>query len=113
MKKISVLIMFLAFLGLQLVQAQTRQITGTVTSAEDGSTIPGVQIVIVGSTIGTTSDVDGNYAITVPESANILRFSFVGMKTVDVPIDGQSTIDVVMEPDLLALDEVVVIGYGT
>jgi len=113
MKKIYTLFMFLAFLGLQVAQAQTTQISGTVTTSEDGSTLPGVQIVVVGSTLGTVTDVDGKYTIDVPESATTLRFYFVGMKTTDVPIEGQTTINVVMEPDLLALDEIMVVAYGT
>ena len=113
MKKISVLIMFLAVLGLQLAQAQVRQITGTLTSAEDGSPIPGVQIVVVGTTIGAISDVDGNYSIDVPESATTLQFSFVGLTTQAIDISGRSVIDVVMEEDLQALGEIIVTGYST
>ncbi len=113
MKKISVLIMLLAVLGLQLAQAQVRQITGTVTSSEDGASMPGVQIVVLGTTIGTTTDANGQYSLSVPESARILQFFFVGMKTVDAQIGDQTTIDVVMESDLLALDEVMVVAYGT
>jgi TonB-linked SusC/RagA family outer membrane protein len=113
MKKVSVLIMFLAFLGLQLVQAQTRQITGTVTSSADGTTIPGVQIVVVGSTIGTTTDIDGKYSLNVPESATQLQFTFVGMETMVVDISGRTTISVEMNEDLQALGEVIVLGYST
>lgn len=113
MKKISVLIMFLAVLGLQLAQAQVRQITGTVTSAEDGSPVPGVQIVVVGTTIGAISDVNGNYSIDVPESAVALQFSFVGLTTQAIDIEGRSVIDVVMEEDLQALGEIIVTGYST
>lgn len=113
MKKISVLMMFLAFLGLQLVQAQTREITGTVTSAEDGSSLPGVQIVVVGTTIGAITDVDGNYSIDVPEDATTLQFSFVGLSTQEVEITGRTVIDVEMTEDLQALGEVVVLGYST
>ena len=90
MKKVSVLIIFLAVLGLQLVQAQTRQITGTVTSASDGSTIPGVSIVVLSTTVGTTTDIDGQYTLTVPESATTLQFTFVGMETTEVDIAGRS-----------------------
>ena len=105
--------MFLAFLGLQLAQAQVRQITGTVTSAEDGSSIPGVQIVVVGSTIGAITDVDGNYSIDVPENAATLQFSFVGLTTQAIDIAGRSVIDVVMQEDLQALGEIIVTGYST
>ncbi|HUS87071.1 MAG TPA: TonB-dependent receptor [Bacteroidales bacterium] len=113
MKKVSVLIMFLAFLGLQLVQAQTRQITGTVTSTEDGTTLPGVQIVVVGTTIGAITDIDGQYSLAVPESATTLRFSFVGMETQEIDIAGRSVIDIAMSEDLTALGEVIVLGYST
>ena len=113
MKKISALLMFLVILGIQFAQAQTREITGMVTSSEDGLGIPGVQIIVPGTTIGTITDFEGNYSIDVPEDAEMLRFSFVGMKTVEEPIDNRSTIDVLMEPDLLALDEVMVVAYGT
>ena len=113
MKKISVLIMLLAFLGVQLVQAQTRQITGTVTSAEDGTPLPGVQIVVVGSTIGAITNVDGNYSIEVPETATTLQFSFVGLTTQAIDIEGRSVINVVMEEDLQALGEIIVTGYST
>ncbi|MDT8402487.1 MAG: SusC/RagA family TonB-linked outer membrane protein, partial [Bacteroidales bacterium] len=113
MKKISVLIMLLAFLGVQLVQGQTRQITGTVTSAEDGTPLPGVQIVVVGSTIGAITNVDGNYSIEVPESATTLQYSFVGLTTQAIEIQGRSVIDVVMEEDLQALGEIIVTGYST
>ncbi|MBN1387935.1 MAG: TonB-dependent receptor [Bacteroidales bacterium] len=113
MKKISVLIMFLAVLGLQLAQAQVRQITGTVTSAEDGAPLPGVQIVVVGSTIGAITDVNGNYSIDVPETATTLQFSFVGLTTQAIDIEGKSVIDVVMEEDLQALGEIIVTGYST
>ena len=92
---------------------QTVQITGTVTSSEDGSTIPGVAIVAKGTTVGVTTNIDGYYTINVPEGTQILEFSFIGMRAQDVEIGNRTTIDVVMEPDLLKVDEVVVIGYGT
>jgi len=105
--------MFLAVLGLQLAQAQVRQITGTVTSAEDGSPLPGVQIVVVGSTIGAITDVNGNYSIDVPETATTLQFSFVGLTTQAIDIEGRSVIDIVMVEDLQALGEIIVTGYST
>lgn len=105
--------MVMALLGLQIAHAQTRQITGTVTSAEDGMTLPGVSIVARGTTIGVSTDMDGNFSITVPEGVTALEASFVGMRTLEIPIDGRSVINIEMEPDILRVDEVVVIGYGT
>nr|WP_319501526.1 TonB-dependent receptor [uncultured Draconibacterium sp.] len=91
--------------------AQTA-VTGTVTG-EDGIGIPGVSIVIVGTTQGTITDIDGNYTLTVPEGAEKLTFSYIGMLTQEVEIAGQSTISIVMKADVIGVDEVVVVGYGT
>jgi len=91
---------------------QDRQITGRITSAEDGSTYPGVTIMVPGTTIGSISDLDGNYLISVPEDATELQYKYVGMKSVTVSIDNRSSIDVELEEDILGLEEVVVVGYG-
>jgi TonB-linked SusC/RagA family outer membrane protein len=98
--------------GIHVAFAQDRQISGTVTSAEDGSTYPGVTVMVPGTTIGAITDLDGNYSITVPDNATELEFKYVGMKTVTVAIEGRSVIDVEMEEDILGLEEVVVVGYG-
>lgn len=99
------------FLGLSFAFAQNRQITGTVTSSEDGLGIPGVSVVVKGTTIGITTDMDGKYTLNVPSEATTLVFSFVGMKTAELPISG-TVINIVMEPLTKVLDEVVVVGYG-
>jgi len=112
MKRFTVLFAFLVFLAFQL-QAQVQQITGTVTSSEDGLGVPGVSIVVKGTTYGSITDLDGNYTLAVPEDAVALIFSFVGMKTQDINIDGRETIDVVMDPDVFGLEEVIVLGYTT
>ncbi|MFC2113425.1 SusC/RagA family TonB-linked outer membrane protein [Bacteroidota bacterium] len=101
------------FLGMiQIAFAQDRQITGQVTAADDGSTYPGVTVLVPGTTIGTITDVDGNFTINVPENTTDLEFSYVGMKTLTISIEGRSVIDVQMEEDILGLEEVVVIGFG-
>ncbi len=100
------------FVGFNL-QAQGSEVKGKVTSAEDGSVLPGVSVVVQGTTIGTVTDFDGNYSLSVPADASTIVFSFVGMVTQEVEIEGRSIIDVVMESDALGLDEVVVIAYGT
>ena len=74
--------------------------------------IPGVTIVVKGTTIGTTTDVNGKYTLTVPENATTLTFSYIGMKSQDVVIGGRSVINGVMESDILGLDEVVVTALG-
>lgn len=110
MKKLLLLFMVL-FLELGTLQAQTKQITGKVTSAEDGTPIPGVSVSVKGTSTGTITDSDGNYALTVPEN-EVLVFSFVGMKTKDVSITGSAVYNVVLETELIGVDEVVVTALG-
>lgn len=95
----------------QIASAQ-KPITGTVADAKDGSTLPGVSIVVKGTATGTLSDVSGNFSINV--SANqVLQFSFVGYKTQEVTISGQTVLKIALEQQASMLDEIVVIGYGT
>ena len=107
--KISVLFFFL--LGISLY-AQDRTITGTVTSSEDGLPIPSANIVIKGTSNGTSTDFDGNYTINANQG-DVLEFSYIGFKTVDVTIDSQSNIDIAMETQVSDLEEVVIVGYGS
>ncbi len=92
--------------------AQDLTIAGTVTSQEDGSTLPGVNVLVKGTTQGTVTDIDGNYRISVPEDAETLSFSFIGLQAKDVAINGRSTVDVQMVPDTRQLSEVVVTAIG-
>src|SRR5215216_2982446 len=78
-------------------QAQDRQVSGRVTSQEDGSGIPGVNIVVQGTTKGTTTDVEGNYTLSLAPSENTLVFSFVGYKAFTAQVAGKSVVDVVLE----------------
>lgn len=94
------------------IWAQGTEVTGRVTSAEDGLGIPGVNVVVEGTSKGTATDVDGNYTILLEPGENTLVYSFVGFKTVTMQVDGRSTIDVTLESDVTALEEVVVVGYG-
>ncbi len=112
LKTIFLLFVFFIGVGIQIVYAQDRQITGTVTSSEDGRTLPGTTVLLKGTNKGTVTDLDGNFSITVPEGATLV-FSFVGMSTQEVPIGTSNVIDVILEPDYARLDEVVMVGYGT
>jgi TonB-linked SusC/RagA family outer membrane protein len=87
-------------------------ITGTITDQSDGSPLPGVNIYVQGTTNGTTSDSNGKYAISVPDSSAILVFSYVGYTTEEILINKRTLIDVGLVPDLQSLGEVVVVGYG-
>lgn len=102
--------MFL-FLFATIVQAQERMITGTVTAQEDGSPIPGVSVLVRGTTQGTITDFDGNYSLKV-EGDKVLVFSFIGMEMQEIDATGKTKIDVVMENATLDVEEVVVVGYG-
>lgn len=90
---------------------QTKIISGVVRN-EAGETLPNVTVMVKGTTIGVTTDFDGNYSIDVPQSAETLIFSFVGMKPEEVDINGKINVDVVLEEEILGLEEVVAIGYG-
>lgn len=95
-----------------LALAQTVQISGTVTSSEDGLPLPGVAVTVRGTTLGVSTNASGLYVISVPVTATTLSFQFIGYKTLEVPIAGQTTINVKLEQDLFAVDEVVVVAYG-
>jgi len=95
------------------VTAQQRIITGKVISEEDGQGLPGATVLVKGTTIGTNTNLDGEYSINVPEGSNVLVFSFVGLKTREETIGNRSIINVTLLIDASQLSEVVVTGYGT
>ena len=111
MRKFTILFAFLLFMGMQAAIAQ-QEVRGTVTDASDGSKLPGVSVVVQGTTIGTITDVSGRYQLQVPEGYNTLEFRFVGMQNLTVNIDGRTVIDAAMDPDIMGLDEVVVTAIG-
>jgi TonB-linked SusC/RagA family outer membrane protein len=92
--------------------AQDRTVSGRVTDADDGSGLPGVNVVLQGTTNGTVTDVDGRYSLNVPSDGGTLVFTFVGMATQEVPIGGRTEINVNMAPDVSQLSEVVVTALG-
>jgi TonB-linked SusC/RagA family outer membrane protein len=113
MKKLFLLIVLFVFISGYTLLAQTIVITGTVTSSVQGEgAIPGVSISVKGTTVGAITGVDGKYSLTAPQNATTLVFSYIGMKKQEVEIAGRKVIDVVLEPDLLGLNEVVVTAFG-
>lgn len=94
------------------VWAQDRVVTGKVTSKEDGSPLPGVSVVLKGTTNGTSTDADGNYKLSVPSSGGVLTFSFIGLKTLDETVGERQVVDVSMQTDATELSEVVVTVAG-
>jgi TonB-dependent SusC/RagA subfamily outer membrane receptor len=103
---------FLLISCTSMLWAQGTQIKGKVTSTEDGSTLPGASVVVKGTNVAMVTDVDGNYIINVPQGATALMVSFVGFKTQEVQINGQTEIIVGLIPDVTGLDEVVVTALG-
>lgn len=93
-------------------QPQKKEISGTVKDSK-GLTLPGVSIIVKGTTIGIVTDADGKFTLSVPIDAKTLVFSFVGMKTQEIAITTKTTVDLVMLEETVGLDEVVAIGYGT
>lgn len=112
MKKVIGLFVFLFMLGIQFSIAQERQVTGKVISMEDGSALPGVTVMVKGTTIGVATDIDGRYSLKVGNNATLV-FSFVGMKSQEVQVGNKNVIDVKLVPESETMDEVLVVAYGT
>lgn len=106
------LLTFLSFVFALTVYAQDRTVTGKVTASEDGSSLPGVNVLVKGTTNGTVTDANGEYRISVPSSGAVLVFSFIGYASQEVELGNRSTVDVVLAADVQQLTEVVVTGQG-
>ncbi|WP_372918704.1 SusC/RagA family TonB-linked outer membrane protein [Salegentibacter sp.] len=102
----------LLFGGVFSMQAQTFTVEGNVTD-ENGMPLLGVNVLVKGETRGTTTDFDGNFSISGVSEENVLVLSYVGFETKEVPVEGESFLNIVLNSDSAALEEVVVIGYGT
>jgi TonB-linked SusC/RagA family outer membrane protein len=107
-----VLLLVLMVLCLSPLFAQPRTITGNIKAVDQDAPIPGANIVIKGTTTGTSTDLQGNYSITASDT-DILEFTFIGYEKTEIPVGNQTIIDVVLKVESTGLDEIVVIGYGT
>lgn len=96
----------------EVFAAQQKTVTGKVTD-DTGAPLPGVSVIVKGTTIGTVTGEDGRYELALPQGANTFVFSFIGMKSREVEIGNRSAIDIQMEQDVIGLDEVIAVGYGT
>ncbi|MGV3560356.1 SusC/RagA family TonB-linked outer membrane protein [Larkinella arboricola] len=96
-----------------LAFGQTRRVTGRVTAAQDGTTLPGVNVVIKGTTVGVSTDASGNYSINVPDDRTVLTYSSIGLVAQDIPINNRSVINVQMAESVNELAQVVVTGYNS
>ena len=106
-------VVLLLVLNSALVQAQERRLTGKVTTSTDGQGLPGVNVQVQGTTVGTVTDADGQFAITVPGANSVLVISSIGFMKKEIAVGNQSTINVSLDDDVKSLSEVVVTGYGT
>lgn len=113
MRNLKTLLCVALMLSFYIGNAQQRQITGTVTDLELSDGIPGVNVVLKGTSVGTVTDVNGAYTINATSEEDVLVFSSVGYVAEEVIVGNQSMIVVTLKPDITALDEIVVIGYGT
>jgi TonB-linked SusC/RagA family outer membrane protein len=119
LKSLSILAL-IGFLGVQVVLlssskafSQNNTVAGVVTDAQTGNTLTGVNILVVGTTKGTTTDTQGHYSINVPSLQDTLRFSFIGYKQQSIPINGRTTINVSLKTTVVSGKQLVVVGYGT
>lgn len=112
MRKVTLMLALLLFIGVQAVTAQKKTISGKVTTSDDGMPLPGVSVVVKGTTIGTATAKDGTYKIQVPENTPTLIFSSIGYKTVEEIVSEKSTINIVLAPDVLNIEGVVVTAIG-
>lgn len=112
-------LVFLLMMGISLsphslmAQSSSKKVSGRVKSSDGSETMPGVNVLVKGTTQGTATDIDGNFSIDVPSESSVLVISFIGYQTIEVQVGNQSRIDVTLEPDLSSLSEVIVVGYGT
>ncbi len=108
----SIFLLLMLSVGSVMAGYQQLKISGTVSDAKTGEPLPGVNIVVKGTTMGVSSDFDGKYAIEVRSSSDILLFSFLGYKSEEVAIGNRTIIDLKLVESVQELDEMVVIGYG-
>ena len=112
MRKFLLASCLLLSLALSQAMAQDRTVTGVITSSEDGTKLPGVNVVLKGSTVGTVTDVDGKYRLTIPSAGGTLVFSFIGLTTQEAEVGERSVVDIQMKPDVTQLGEVIVTAAG-
>lgn len=113
MRKVLLLSFALLLVLSNMALAQSKTISGKVVAAENGQPLPGVNVVVKGTTTGTNTSADGSYTVSVPSENATLMFSFLGYTSQEVNVSGRSTVNIQLKEDSKALSEVVVVGYGT
>jgi len=110
--KLALLLMLALCYGYTAFAQQAQNISGKV-AGDTGESLPGVTILVKGTNVGTATDAEGNYSLQVPAGSNTLVVSFVGFQTQEIPISNRSSINIELATDAKALDEIIVVGYGT
>ena len=105
-------VMLFTVLFFMPIYVLSQEVSGTVTD-NNGITLPGVNILVKGTTTGVITNADGVFSLTLPEEADILVFSYIGMKTEEIAIGGQTTFNVTMQTETIGLDEVIAVGYAS
>lgn len=113
MKKNLLTLLFLSMMAITSAFAQSRKITGSVTTSDDGQTLPGVSVKVTGTSIGTQTNLQGDFSFNVPENAKSLTFTYIGFASTTVAIGERNVVNVKLLSDSKSLNEVVVTGYGT
>ncbi|HFA48423.1 MAG TPA: TonB-dependent receptor [Bacteroidetes bacterium] len=114
MKRIySSLIVLLMVFCAQAVFGQAKTVSGSVTDGDTGDALPGVTVLVKGTNTGTTTDVDGSFSLKVPSPESVLEFSYLGYVTQEMAVGDQQSFSIVLKPDFIGLEQVVVVGYGT
>jgi TonB-dependent SusC/RagA subfamily outer membrane receptor len=96
----------------QILIAQNVTVKGVITDATDGQPIPGANVVVKGTTVGTITMADGNFTLNVPSPNVTLQISFIGYTTQEIPLSGRTTVNVVLQAEATQLDEIIAVGYG-
>jgi len=107
-----IILLFSLMLSFTVLFAQQKSVTGKVTD-DNNEPVPGANVVVKGTTIGTVTDMDGNYKLQIPETAKMLNITFIGFEAQDVIVAGKTKIDIKLKQSSIGLEEVVAVGYGT
>src|SRR5690625_6950237 len=95
------------------INLRQESVSGRITDAETGESLPGVNVLVKGSSSGAATDSDGFFSLTAPSLNETVLISYIGYQTLEVPLEGRNTLDIELAPQILAGDEIVVVGYGT
>ncbi|WP_170864447.1 SusC/RagA family TonB-linked outer membrane protein [Fodinibius roseus] len=108
-----ILSLILLFVGGIISQSLGQSVSGVLTDAENGDPLPGVNILVKGTTTGTSTDAEGKFELTVASLQDTLIVTFIGYQTNEVPVNGRTEINIEMQPEAITGEEMVVVGYGT